>query len=698
MANEYRFLDEAGLLALSKEIFKNVKTNSSQNPQVNPSDFIVTEVNDSSDDQHVASAKKLNSLLKENKTYVDGIKTNLETLINQKVNKNEVYTKQETDDRIQKVINSAPEALDTLKELADALGNDANFAGTMATELAKKMDKNSGITKIYYETDKLRLKSTLDTIEFNVNKKVDKSDYDSNKTNTDAKISEHERKINTTTSQLDESLIALVDLQNKIKNKADKNGFDFARNFSLYGTDHPVLTKEIIDKTDYPQSYMGSINFGNQIGLPGNFVKILYIPHASDGYGTQIAICYDSGLYYGIQYRNGNQKQWRDWVEILDSRRANGHENYVGTTAPDNDANKCLTSGRPFYCHHNVTQHLPLGLADDGIIIPFIHRTDVLYGFQLFMSWNTYAIYWRVASNNSWGKWFCIGGGSWDQVIEKDSPQVMKYMRWENYGKNHIIFDASKSVRPDGQACDRTNSNQPWTAANCPTLMAFNGGQTWGVRVDSARTADQVQGRNLAQELDSLKQSAVDGKQTIINGINTAVGSNSGLTINSSWNDLSWWITNKTGGGISNSKCYTYRHGDINQNPSLGGPIFYSNIAFSGYYTNSNSDSNRGSIYRISVNNLHKMSKPEIMIFDRGLNGNNILYIKENMNKEKNISGGIVITDVQYAYFIGINKVYFTQTHIDLYIYFKDRTSQSDYTPQRENIIQTSIVVSFIGN
>jgi len=544
MANEYRFLDEAGLLALSKEIFKNVKTNSSQNPQVNPSDFIVTEVNDSSDDQHVASAKKLNSLLKENKTYVDGIKTNLETLINQKVNKNEVYTKQETDDRIQKVINSAPEALDTLKELADALGNDANFAGTMATELAKKMDKNSGITKIYYETDKLRLKSTLDTIEFNVNKKVNKSDYDSNKTNTDAKISEHERKINTASSQLDESLIALVDLQNKIKNKADKNGFDFTKNFSLYGTGHTVLTKEIIDKADYPQSYMGSTSIGTQVGLPGNFAKILYIPHASDGYGTQIAICYDSGIIYGIHYRNAFQKEWRDWIEILDSRRANGHENYIGTTAPDNDADKCLTSGRPVYCHYNVTQHLPLGVVDDGIIIPFIHRTDVLYGFQLFMSWNTYAIYWRVASNNSWGKWFCIGGGSWDQQVEKDSPQVMKYMRWENYGKNHIIFDASKSIRPDGQPCDRINSNQPWHNANCPTLMAFNGGQTWGVRVDSARTTDQVLGfpfRNTGGVLEVL-----------MNNVWVKVGGGGG--------GMQYTVTRKGTVG-PNNETYTYNQG-----------------------------------------------------------------------------------------------------------------------------------------
>ena len=47
----------------------------------------------------------------------------------------------EVDSRIQNVIGSAPEALDILKELADSLGNDPDFAGTVTKELAKKANK-----------------------------------------------------------------------------------------------------------------------------------------------------------------------------------------------------------------------------------------------------------------------------------------------------------------------------------------------------------------------------------------------------------------------------------------------------------------------------------------------------------------------------------------------------------------------------
>ena len=52
----------------------------------------------------------------------------------------EEYVQQQLD----ALIDGAPEALNTLKELAAALGDDANFASTMVQELAKKVDKVEG--------------------------------------------------------------------------------------------------------------------------------------------------------------------------------------------------------------------------------------------------------------------------------------------------------------------------------------------------------------------------------------------------------------------------------------------------------------------------------------------------------------------------------------------------------------------------
>lgn len=74
---------------------------------------------------------------------------------------------------------------------------------------------------------------------------------------------------------------------------------------------------------------------------------------------------------------------------------------------------------------------------------------------------------------------------------------VAGQLAWRNYGNNHTIFDASASLSPDGTAVDRSNAQYAWTAANCPTLMGWNGANTYGVRVDSARIADNVQGYTL---------------------------------------------------------------------------------------------------------------------------------------------------------------------------------------------------------
>lgn len=71
-------------------------------------------------------------------------KTQVDTLLLAKADKATTYTKTETDSRIQAVVAAAPEALDTLKEIADALNNDPDFAGTMTTQLAGKVDKVSG--------------------------------------------------------------------------------------------------------------------------------------------------------------------------------------------------------------------------------------------------------------------------------------------------------------------------------------------------------------------------------------------------------------------------------------------------------------------------------------------------------------------------------------------------------------------------
>lgn len=58
----------------------------------------------------------------------------------------DAYTKTEVDNKISALVDSAPETLDTLNELAAALGDDPNFATTVTNSIAKKVVKNADIT------------------------------------------------------------------------------------------------------------------------------------------------------------------------------------------------------------------------------------------------------------------------------------------------------------------------------------------------------------------------------------------------------------------------------------------------------------------------------------------------------------------------------------------------------------------------
>ena len=59
----------------------------------------------------------------------------------------DAYTKTQVDNKISGLVNSAPETLDTLNELASALGNDPNFATTVANQIGTKANDSDVVHK-----------------------------------------------------------------------------------------------------------------------------------------------------------------------------------------------------------------------------------------------------------------------------------------------------------------------------------------------------------------------------------------------------------------------------------------------------------------------------------------------------------------------------------------------------------------------
>lgn len=81
---------------------------------------------------------------KADKTTVSTLQTQVDSntnAITTKQPKGNYATVEYVDGRVANLVNSAPETLDTLNELANALGNDPNFATTMATQIGQKANK-----------------------------------------------------------------------------------------------------------------------------------------------------------------------------------------------------------------------------------------------------------------------------------------------------------------------------------------------------------------------------------------------------------------------------------------------------------------------------------------------------------------------------------------------------------------------------
>lgn len=104
-----------------------------------------------------------------NKKYVDDVKasivvptktselTNDSNFLTEHQSLSGLATETYVNDKVAGIVNSAPETLDTLQELATALGNDANFATTVSTQIGKKVDKVDGMSLTHNDlTDELK--------------------------------------------------------------------------------------------------------------------------------------------------------------------------------------------------------------------------------------------------------------------------------------------------------------------------------------------------------------------------------------------------------------------------------------------------------------------------------------------------------------------------------------------------------------
>jgi hypothetical protein len=250
---------------------------------------------------------------------------------------------------------------------------------------------------------------------------------------------------------------------------------------------YPYLGGEISDATlastlCEPNS-MTTVSMHANQGYFGQYATTLTMS-GYDRYGaTQISAIYN-GATPQLAVRNFNQNLdgWNTWKEIVlqDNRTysigING--NAETSTYSTSAGNTTLWNGigNNFSVYGNNLFQMVGYDGTTGVVMPY-QATNV----QAWLGLGSFAYRNSINGNE-------VGTGTSNAGADIGVAQML---RWKNYGNNHVIFDASNATAPNGASVDRNNPTVPWSAnSSLPTLMGWNGGDTFGVRVDSARVAD----------------------------------------------------------------------------------------------------------------------------------------------------------------------------------------------------------------
>lgn len=123
-------------------------------------------------------------------------------------------TKEYVTQKISELVNSAPETLDTLNELAAALNNDSNFANTIITQLGTKVDKIEG-KQLSTEDFTVALKTSLESLPEEVNGKYIKPSEGIPKTDLSLEVQESLNKADSAVQDISSKLDSSVYTKDK---------------------------------------------------------------------------------------------------------------------------------------------------------------------------------------------------------------------------------------------------------------------------------------------------------------------------------------------------------------------------------------------------------------------------------------------------------------------------------------------------
>jgi len=211
------------------------------------------------------------------------------------------------DTAVSNLVDSAPATLDTLNELASALGDDANFSTTVTNSIGTKWTEDSAKISNWdtaYSWDDHSTQGYLTAETNNLLTSVTWADVpDANITQ--SSVTQHQTALSITESQISDFGTYLTAHQD-ISGKANLSGADFTGDVSVAGTFNTDNIESTINLVDYP-IYSTSLDGSNAIATlggtsTGNKVHTIEMRPAAGGVRMH---WHESGLYGGTPPPSG---------------------------------------------------------------------------------------------------------------------------------------------------------------------------------------------------------------------------------------------------------------------------------------------------------------------------------------------------------------------------------------------------------
>lgn len=484
-------------------------------------------------------------------------KPSIPTLVSQLINDsgyvtssivNGYATQTYVNNSIANLISSAPSTLDTLYELANALGNDANFSTTVTNLIGNKANASDVYNKStsdgrYQPLENQRL-SSGNNVSFSkvtaVNEMIIPSTASAS--NNSIWLGNANSSGNTPTPSAN-YLRDLLDVDFAALQNGQSIQFDSAsgnwKNVSLQVAGNYATTDGANINVSSFRNYLGMKGNGDYhqyhtpFGTDANTVpehtsSFTYAVNApatgylgyfgAGGYGLQLNADYGGGFGLHFRTHNGDAGQWNSWRRIWNSndftfttaatgysvvqRTAEGYVNatYFNMSAPTVDGTGLtdfVTTIGDGYLRRNSIGAVRTALGNygnwavgDWVSVVGLISNDPLQPYMRQTSTDNIINLVASASLGSLAYRNAIDGNEvyTNANYAGGDIGIAKLLRWKNYGNGHVIFDASNGTAPDGTAISNDDSTHQWSGSY-PTLMGWNGAATYGIKVDTARFA-----------------------------------------------------------------------------------------------------------------------------------------------------------------------------------------------------------------